>query len=514
MLNHDETPNNPMLVAALEYAARGWSIFPVPVGTKKSHKSAARTASGERWGATRDPDEIRADFRQWPGANIGLPCGPDNGIFCLECDTVAGGHAADGIASLRDLESKLGILPTTLMAHSPSGSLHYYFLYPPGIEIKNSASQVGPGIDIRGIGGMMIVPPSRKPGVGVYEWLNPTVPICAAPAWLLDLLTAVVVPESDPQPTISEQAKAKIKPPPNYFESLAEFEDARIAGWGASALANEAAEVAATALGARNDRLNKAAFNLGRIVGADWSPLTAQEVTDQLMNAAMANGSIRDSGRQAALATIKSGLDKGILKPRLLPSFAKGQAEDKATGESQSEATTGGSKPPEMEPEGSDDGGAAAGDGCAGAGDDGGFTASEAGAGADAGHDAGATADGATAAREDEDDEDYLPPAFSEEAIALAFQQRHAPKLRYVAVWGRWMLWDGTRWGFDETLRAFDLSRLICREAAFKCNKPKDKKAIASAKTVAAIERLAKSDRGLAATVEQWDAEPRKFNEG
>jgi hypothetical protein len=242
-------PNNPMLVAALDYAARGWSIFPVPVGTKKSHKKAARTANGERWGATKDPDDIRADFRQWPDANIGLPCGPDNGVFCLECDTVAGGHATDGIASLREIESKFGILPSTLMAQSPSGSLHYYFLYPSGIEIKNSASLVGPGIDVRGKGGMMIVPPSMKPGIGVYEWFNFAVPICAAPAWLLDLLTAAVPPKSDPRPTISEQAKAKIKPPPNYFEVLDESEDVRIAGWVANALTNEAAEVASTAAG-------------------------------------------------------------------------------------------------------------------------------------------------------------------------------------------------------------------------------------------------------------------------
>ena len=35
---------------------------------------------------------------------------------------------------------------------------------------------------------------------------------------------------------------------------------------------------------------------------------------------------------------------------------------------------------------------------------------------------------------------------------------------------------------------------------------------IASAKTVAAVERLAKADRRLAATAEQWDADPWLFN--
>ncbi len=44
------------------------------------------------------------------------------------------------------------------------------------------------------------------------------------------------------------------------------------------------------------------------------------------------------------------------------------------------------------------------------------------------------------------------------------------------------------------------------------CNKAKIASIIASAKTVAAIERLAKADRRLAATVDQWDSDPWLFN--
>ena len=40
----------------------------------------------------------------------------------------------------------------------------------------------------------------------------------------------------------------------------------------------------------------------------------------------------------------------------------------------------------------------------------------------------------------------------------------------------------------------------------------KTAKDIASAKTVAAVERLAKADRRLAATEEQWDASSYTFN--
>ena len=63
------------------------------------------------------------------------------------------------------------------------------------------------------------------------------------------------------------------------------------------------------------------------------------------------------------------------------------------------------------------------------------------------------------------------------------------------------------RWQFDDTLAVFDSVRVICRAAAADCNKARTAKELASAKTVAAVERLARSDRRLAATVDQWDAD-------
>jgi putative DNA primase/helicase len=59
---------------------------------------------------------------------------------------------------------------------------------------------------------------------------------------------------------------------------------------------------------------------------------------------------------------------------------------------------------------------------------------------------------------------------------------------------------------------AFDLSRALCREVAAKANKGKARMGLASAKTVAAVERLAKADRKLAAEVEQWDTDLDLFN--
>jgi putative DNA primase/helicase len=104
------------------------------------------------------------------------------------------------------------------------------------------------------------------------------------------------------------------------------------------------------------------------------------------------------------------------------------------------------------------------------------------------------------------------PPQFTDEALALTFAARHADDLRYVAAWGRWFHWTGVAWEMDETLLAFDHARTICREAAAACDMPSLAKVLASAKTVAAVERLAKADRRLAATVHQWDADPWLLN--
>jgi hypothetical protein len=173
-----------MLEAALHYAENGFLVFPVKPGEKKSYKSK-KYSDGRNWGATRDPKEIQRDFKKWPKASIGLPTGVDSRFFAVEADTPEG-HDVDGITSLKALEAEHSKLPKTRMAISPSGSLHYYFKYPSDLTIKNSASEIALGVDVRGEGGMVISPPSIKPGVGVYKWLN-NLPIAAAPDWLIDL---------------------------------------------------------------------------------------------------------------------------------------------------------------------------------------------------------------------------------------------------------------------------------------------------------------------------------------
>jgi len=109
-----------------------------------------------------------------------------------------------------------------------------------------------------------------------------------------------------------------------------------------------------------------------------------------------------------------------------------------------------------------------------------------------------------------------LPPAFSEDALALIFSAQHEGQLLYVPAWGHWLRWDGCRWARDETLSVFDLCREVCRDAAAEAKqlekgKPIARK-VASAATVASVDKLARSDRRHARASDEFDADPWALN--
>lgn len=113
------------------------------------------------------------------------------------------------------------------------------------------------------------------------------------------------------------------------------------------------------------------------------------------------------------------------------------------------------------------------------------------------------------------------PPEFSDIALAARFVEERAMLSRHVAALNTWYHFDGTRWVEDGTHEAFDISRRICKAAAAEVLQrddlsERDRKriatGIASARTVAAVLQLARADRRLASTVDQWDADPWALN--
>ncbi len=110
--------------------------------------------------------------------------------------------------------------------------------------------------------------------------------------------------------------------------------------------------------------------------------------------------------------------------------------------------------------------------------------------------------------------EPVIPPEFSDHALALEAVRRHGEDLRYVNAWGRWFTWAGSVWRHDETLSVYDLARKVCRDASLTVppSRPAIATKIASAQTVAAIIRLAQSDRVVARDVTVWDRDPSLLN--
>lgn len=111
-------------------------------------------------------------------------------------------------------------------------------------------------------------------------------------------------------------------------------------------------------------------------------------------------------------------------------------------------------------------------------------------------------------------DDTPRPARYADDALALDFADAFGNDLRFVDTWGRWYIWKGHLWRVDDTLEAWGLARPVCRAAAQRAlveERPETSKklahALCSAKTIAAVERIARSDVRLRATVDQWDAD-------
>ena len=113
--------------------------------------------------ATGDLETIRQWFEVWPDANLGVATGSKSGVFVLDCDVDTGG--------LESLDNRGIDYSKTLVVRTGSGGLHIYYRYDPDRSIRNSASKIAPGLDIRGEGGFVVAPPSIHPNGNLYQWI-------------------------------------------------------------------------------------------------------------------------------------------------------------------------------------------------------------------------------------------------------------------------------------------------------------------------------------------------------
>ena len=345
--------NNRFLEAALAYARLGWPIFPLAPGTKVPLKGTNGFED-----ATTDPNQIGRWWARWPAANIGLPPGAA-GMVTIDLDDKGD---VDGGKNWRDLKAEHGIDDDTLTSRTPSfdstprpegrvppdkslgpslqtaqgtsqdascasgqdspGGRHLFFKLPAGANLCVSNRRLGPGIDVRGHRGYVVLPPSEIRGgdhLGVYRWepgADPRPlhsgtgprgrPPILAPPPLLQLLAA-----NDPKAREEGQSPGGLPPARGDLPTAA-----GCAAYGRAALRSELDRLASTPKGSRNDRLNHAAFSLGQLVPGGH--LGRAGVGAALEQAALQMG----LGEREARATIKSGLDAGRKTPRSVPAEA------------------------------------------------------------------------------------------------------------------------------------------------------------------------------------------------
>lgn len=179
--------------AALAYAALGWRVFPLHAVHEGACSCGSPACTGTKPGkhprtmrgcldATTDEATIRAWWTEWPDANVGIATG--RGLIVVDIDPKHGGDAG-----MEDLLARLGKLPDTVECLTGGGGRHIYLSVPEGTVVRNSASKLAPGVDVRGENGYVVAPPSGHASGRAYVWESSCRPdeveVAPAPeAWL------------------------------------------------------------------------------------------------------------------------------------------------------------------------------------------------------------------------------------------------------------------------------------------------------------------------------------------
>ncbi|MBL8764054.1 MAG: bifunctional DNA primase/polymerase [Phycisphaerae bacterium] len=257
---------------------RGWCLTPLD-GKRPRLKG---------WQSLHRP--IRPLIESWArSGNVGVRTGQPSGVIVLDVDAPT---LPPELASI--------VTPTV---RTGKGGLHLYFAAPPQ-PVRNSVKAIHPTIDIRGDGGQVVLAGGIHPETGRrYEWppgRSPTdiafAPFDALPeGWRARMLASQPSPRAD-----------SVRPPEPDADRPARTATPRAL----AALTGEAETVVRAAEGERNHTLNRAAFNLGTLIGA--GELARDDAEHALAGAARVCGLPDDE----AQATIRSGLDAGEKHPR------------------------------------------------------------------------------------------------------------------------------------------------------------------------------------------------------
>ena len=196
--NVSKSPDS-RLKSALEYANKGWPVFPVGDNKRPAVKAWEQKA-------TTDENQIRSWYENLSmnGCNFGF-CPGRAGIAVIDLDMNKKGKdgtAVNGRDSLADFCKEQGkTLPETFTVKTPSGGLHYYYKVPRAVRSKNAFL---PAVDVKTSGGYVVIPGSTNANGGKYE-VSCGIAVADMPQWFLDLYG---------HQANAEAAKEKVTQPP------------------------------------------------------------------------------------------------------------------------------------------------------------------------------------------------------------------------------------------------------------------------------------------------------------
>jgi len=153
--------SKPILEEIADYRDAGLPCFPLLPRSKRP------VSKGWRRRATSDTELACQMFTRHPKAGVGLLMGteisPECYVFALDVD-----FRSEGDISLRKLIRLCGKLPDTPIVITPGGGLHYYLTSSSAVR-SGPAGREWPGIDLKGVGGYVVAPPSIHPNGRPYR---------------------------------------------------------------------------------------------------------------------------------------------------------------------------------------------------------------------------------------------------------------------------------------------------------------------------------------------------------
>ena len=149
-----------MLDIALGYLDQGWCVVPQRAGEKKPCV---------RWKHLQERlptvDEMKEWFDTWPDAGLALILGPVSGVFVIDVD---GSEAHDALLQRLVTEPRA---PKVVSGSRKPDRYHLFFRCP-DLATKAKQTPWHPNLEFRGLGGLVIIPPSIHRSGHCYEWVE------------------------------------------------------------------------------------------------------------------------------------------------------------------------------------------------------------------------------------------------------------------------------------------------------------------------------------------------------